>query len=192
MTKLSSEEQFQEAMGPAFSQLAGAEKYFKVRNLKRGEYWLRPGRICGHIAFLQTGMLRAFVETDTGKHTRWAFLTGQFFTSVTSFGRQLPAEEYIEALEDSTLLEIGYSDWQLLSQQYPMLKTYWTQTLEELCHCYECRLHSLLIGDAEGRYRYFMEHYPEFILQVPQKFVAEMLGIAPRHLSRIKKQYQAV
>jgi len=163
-------------------------RYFQARMLERGETWLRPGQVCGRIAFVQSGMLRAFVETDTGSHTRWVFLAGEFFTSVTSFGRQVPCEEYIEAIEDCKLLEITHTDWMKLSEQYPKLQSYWTSTLEELIACYESRLHSLLIGDAEGRYKYFLDHYPEFVLQVPQKYIAEMLGIAPRHLSRIRKE----
>ncbi|MEL6143147.1 MAG: cyclic nucleotide-binding domain-containing protein, partial [Bacteroidota bacterium] len=96
-----------------FPQLAS--RYFQPRTLTRGTSWLRPGQVCGRIAFIKSGMLRAFVETDTGKHTRWAFLPGQFFTSVTSFGQQLPAEEHIEALEDSELMEITHTNWQMLS-----------------------------------------------------------------------------
>ena len=173
----------------AFDQFPNTvSQYFHPRKLERGDSWIRPGQVCGKIAFVQSGMLRAFAETDTGSHTRWVFLTGEFITSVTSFGRQLPTEEHIEAIEDCELLEITHTDWMTISEQYPKLKTYWTKTLEELIACYESRLHSLLIGDAVGRYKYFLDHYPEFVLHVPQKYVAEMLGIAPRHLSRIRKE----
>lgn len=161
---------------------------FTPRSLKKGEQWLRPGQVCQKIAFIRSGMLRAYVETEEASQTRWAFLPEEFFTSVSSFGLQRPSEEYIEAIEDSELMEIGYQDWEQLCQQIPRLRDFWAQTILDLCGCYERRLHSILIGGAEGRYRYFMEHYPEFVLRVPQKYVAEMLGIAPRHLSRIRRE----
>lgn len=177
-------------MGPGANYLPGAENYFTPRILKKGDLWLRPGQICHHIAFIRSGMLRAYVSTDSGDHTRWAFLENQFFTSVSSFGLQRPSEESIEALEDTELFQLTFTDWGKLCENYPQLQKYWSATLLDLCGCYESRLHSLLINDAEGRYRYLLERYPEFILHVPQKYVAEMLGIAPRHLSRIRAGLQ--
>lgn len=161
---------------------------FRSRRLARGEHWLREGRVCTKLAFVREGLLRAYVETTDATQTRWAFIPGTFMTSIRSFGLRVPAEENIVAEAPCELLEISYQNWQRLQQDVPELATFWMETVVDLCGCYERRLHSLLIGDAGERYRYFLEHYPDFVLQVPQKYVAEMLGIAPRHLSRIRAQ----
>ena len=161
-------------------------EHFGARSVVRGEHWLRAGQTCTKLALVQRGLLRAYVETPDASQTRWAFVAGTFMTSIRSFGLRIPAEENIVAEADCELFEISYRDWQELQDTYPALRTFWLETVVDLCGCYERRLHSLLIGDAGERYRYFLEHYPDFVLHVPQKYVAEMLGIAPRHLSRIR------
>ncbi len=177
----------QTAGGPRLEFPAEAINRFHPRRLKRGEHWLRAGHVCTSFAYVASGLLRAYVTSPESDQTRWAFVEGTFLTSIRSFGLQVAAEEYIVAETEVELLEISFADWELSQTNYPPLRTFWLRTVMDLCGCYERRLHSLLIGDAGERYQYFLKHYPEFVLKVPQKYVAEMLGIAPRHLSRIRK-----
>ena len=161
---------------------------FNHLHLARGETWLRPGQYCQHIGFLQQGLLRAAIETEKGLHTRWAFLPGQFFTSIQSFTNQTPSQEHLIAIEDCDVFVLNREKWSELYEQHEFLRRFWTATLETLMGCFEDRVHTLLMDDAKARYQHMLDHYPEFVLHVPQKYVAEMLGIAPRHLSRIRKE----
>ena len=81
--------------------------------------------------------------------------------------------------------------WQRLREAYPTLQSFWVQTLEYLLVCFEDRVWSLIAGDAESRYRYMVARYPDFLLNLPQHYLADMLGIAPRHLSRIRAKLAA-
>ncbi|MEM6395333.1 MAG: Crp/Fnr family transcriptional regulator [Bacteroidota bacterium] len=166
----------------------GLATEFEKKIIRKGESWIRPGQYCQHIGFLKSGLLRAAVETDEGLHTRWAYLPGQFFLSLQSFTRQIPSIEYIIAVEDCEIYLLGRQRWLALYEQHQELRHFWTQTLETLAGCFEDRVHALLYKDATARYQHMLDHYPEFILYVPQRYVAEMLGIAPRHLSRIRKE----
>lgn len=163
-------------------------KEFSPQLLSKGEEWLRPGQYCQHIGFLNRGLIRAAVETKTGLHTRWAFLPGQFFTSIQSFTTNSPSRESLIAIEDCEIFVLGRDRWQALYEKHEMLRRFWTASLETLTACFEDRVHTLLMDDGKARYQHMLDHYPEFVLQVPQKYVAEMLGIAPRHLSRIRKE----
>ena len=160
--------------------------HFRRRRINRGDFWLREGEVCRHIAFLESGILRHTRSTPEGTKTRWATLPGQYVVNMPSFTQQRPADDSIEASETCVVYEISREMWLKLREQEPQLQDFWIATLEYLVGCFEDRVWSLIAGDAEHRYRYMMERYPDFLLAVPQHFVADMLGIAPRHLSRIR------
>jgi hypothetical protein len=46
----------------------------------------------------------------------------------------------------------------------------------------------LSLGDAAGKYRHFIKHFPEVAQQVPLKHIASYLQITQSSLSRIRRQ----
>ena len=161
---------------------------FKRKTLKRDEHWLRTGDTCRKLVFIETGCLRHYRVHEEQELTRWAGFAGQFATSISSFTQQRPSEENIMATEPTVLWELDHLVWLEMRNEYPQLQAFWVQTLEYLLGCYDDRVWSLIAGGAEDRYRYMIARYPDFLLNLPQHFVADMLGIAPRHLSRIRSK----
>lgn len=161
--------------------------YFRPRALRRGEVWLRAGDGCRTLGFLLSGSLRLYVSSEESTQTRWAFFENQFFTSLQSFQSGAPSTESIAAIEACTLLEIDRDAFWRLHEQHAFLRRYWQENMDRLAHCYEDRVNSLLLPGAEERYRYTLARYPDFVLRLPQKYVAEMLNMAPRHLSRVRR-----
>ena len=175
------------ATGPARFDAAACFGRFRKRTLARDEAWLRAGDVCRHLCFVEEGLLRhSRVDADGRRHTRWATLPGQYGTCFPSFTRAAPAEDDVVAVAPTTLWELDREAWAELRAAEPQLQRFWVATLEVLLTCFEDRVWSLISGDAEARYRYMMERYPEFLLRLPQHYVADLLGIAPRHLSRIR------
>ena len=165
---------------------------FRRRELARGEALLREGEVCRSLFFLESGLLRHFrTEADGQVRTRWATLPGQFGLDFPSFSRQRPSDNGIEAAEASVVYTLDHRAWAELRLAYPQLQAFWVATLEYVVTCFEDRVYSLISGDAERRYGYMMERYPDFLLALPQHYVADMLGIATRHLSRIKAKAAA-
>ena len=159
---------------------------FRRRSLARGERWLREGEVCRRLAFVSSGGLRHCRAAGDEVLTRWASLPGQYATCFPSFTRSTPSEDYIEATAPTELFELDRDDWADLRAEHSQLQAYWVAVLEQLLVCFEDRVWSLIAGDAEARYRYMIKRYPDFLLGLPQHYVADMLGIAPRHLSRIR------
>ena len=168
--------------GPALS------RHFRARTLERGEPWLRHGEVCRTLGFVRRGTLRLYVESETGEQTRWAFFDGQFFTSLQSFQQRIPSAESIAAIEPCDVLEIDREAFWRLHAEHPFLQHYWQLNMERLTSCYEDRVNSLLLPSAVERYRYTLQRYPDFVLRLPRKYVAEMLNMAPRHLSRVRRE----
>lgn len=177
-----------ESVGPLKFETDPLTARFKRRELKRDERWLRVGETCRNLAFIETGCLRHYRLHEDQQLTRWAAFAGQFSTSISSFTQQRPSEESIEATEPTVLWELDHLAWKEMRLAHPQLQAFWVQTLEYLLGCYDDRVWSLIAGGAEERYRYMIARYPDFLLHLPQHFVADMLGIAPRHLSRIRNK----
>ncbi|OAV43345.1 Crp/Fnr family transcriptional regulator [Lewinella sp. 4G2] len=162
--------------------------HFKRKELNRGEHWLEAGKTCRHLAFLESGLLRHTQQRDGELITRWATLAGQYTVGFPSFIKQQPSDQNITAAQDCVLHELSWETWKELRREHAQLQEYWVAILEYNACCYEDRVWSLISGKGEARYRYMIERYPEFLLHLPQHYVAEMLGVAPRHLSRIRNK----
>lgn len=175
------------ATGPVRFDAAARFAPFQRRELARGEAWLRAGDVCRHLCFVESGMLRhSRVDPDGRRRTRWATLVGEYGTCFPSFTRGAPAEDDLTAEEPTVVWSLDRESWARLREAEPQLQAYWVATLEYLLTCFEDRVWSLISGDAEARYRYMIARYPAFLLRLPQHFVADLLGIAPRHLSRVR------
>ena len=61
----------------------------------------------------------------------------------------------------------------------------WTNELEQLCIGYESRIHNLIAANAQQRYLWLLQHEPRFLKEVPNKYLAKIIGVTPRHLSRL-------
>lgn len=161
---------------------------FTRRELGRGERWLAVGQVARKIAFLESGLLRHHQAYEGRAVTRWATLPGQYAVSLPSFVRRQPSDVTIEAAAPSVVYEVDRDRWLSLRAEVPQLQTFWIAVLEYQMCCFEDRVWSLIAGDGEARYRYMIERYPDFLLALPQHYLADMLGLAPRHLSRIRNK----
>ena len=175
------------AVGPLHLPAEEVLGRFRRRELRRGELWVQVGTVARNLAFVESGLLRHYRTDASGRTlTRWATLPGQFACLLPSFTQLLPTEDSVEAVEPSVIYELDHLAWRELRTRFPQLQTFWVGQLEWLVGCFEARVWSLISGDAESRYRYMLQRYPDFVLGLPQHYLADMLGIAPRHLSRIR------
>jgi CRP/FNR family transcriptional regulator, anaerobic regulatory protein len=136
---------------------------------------------------IERGMLRHFYYTEMGDEvTRWISLKENFITSVASFITRQPAEENIQAVIDTDLWLIHKDQWAVVYENNEFVRQMWLQKMEENYIGMEQRVYHLIALSAEARYQWMIQHQPDFIKYVPDKYLAAMLGITPRHLSRLR------
>lgn len=162
--------------------------YFEPLELARGEHWQEEGRRCQHMAFLYDGMISHCHYVDGKEHTRWVSLDPCFTTSLSSFINQTPCLETMKALVPCRMYVCKRQDFYTLKERYPILQHLWTIQMEQEVSGYEYRVTQLITTQAEQRYLNFIERYPAYLERLPQKHLAAMVGIEPRHLSRIRKK----
>lgn len=161
---------------------------FHLTTIKKGEYFLKTGKPCNKLSFIQSGLLRIFIATDDKEVTQWISTQGYFVTDLSSLLFESPARWTIQALTDSVLYTINSEDYKKIGTLVPQ----WHE-LEKLfiAKCFtilEDRIFSHLSMTAEERYNFFFENNKELFNQVPLQYIASMLGMTPETFSRIRKK----
>lgn len=177
-------------------QLTGEEKQrvedaFSSKALKKGDYWIREGKVCHHVAFLDSGKLRVFYNELSGVEvTCYFFMPDTFISSYTSFLTNTPATENIMAMEDSLLMIISKEEIERLSDEIPKMHVWRRVMAENLFILMEKRIAMLQSKTAHERYDRMIKEDPDILLSVPLQYTASFLGITPQHLSRLRKESQ--
>lgn len=161
---------------------------FTFLNYKKGSYLLKEGLISKHIGFLVSGKIIHYYNIDGKQITRWISLQYDFVTGFTSFVDNCPSLENLLCIEDSEIVLYDREYFMHTLMSFTEIQSAWRSILEINMVGYENRVYQLLTTNAEERYLNFQKKYPQFESQVPQKYIASMLGIEPRHLSRIRKK----
>lgn len=155
--------------------------------LKRGELFLRSGEVPSRVAFMTKGWLRYFhVGEDGREFIRYFCNGGNFVADSAALAAGRPSEFSIQAIEDSSLLVFLYEDWIGLTKSYPAWLDMHAALLEKALDSAERRARSLVLNDAETRYRLLLEEFPGIEEHVRQYEIASYLGINPVSLSRIR------
>lgn len=162
---------------------------FEKTTFDKDEVVLKEGEICRHLYFVESGLLRFYINKDGNDITKFFTEAPYFFTSQASYNAQKPAMENIQAIERSVVFQISYQ----LSNELFRLKS-WSEfgrkITQEVQFFTEEILEQLQTETAEFRYDKMLKNNAALLQRIPLKHLASYLGIAPQSLSRIRKKLQ--
>ena len=161
---------------------------FNKEYISRNQFHTTLGTRHGKLSFVKSGFLRIFRQTEKKEITQWISSPGEFATDLGSIMFERTARWDIQALTDCELYTLDYSNYQDIKEQIPN----WAE-IEKifLAKCFmtiEDRIFSFISMSAEERFIYLSQSKPELLQQVPQQYIASMLGMTPETLSRIRKK----
>jgi CRP-like cAMP-binding protein len=160
---------------------------FRLRIMTKGDYFVREGQTAQSLAFVLRGKVRHYYTIDGKEFTRWVSLSGNFTAAFKSFVEQTPSKSNLVCLEEVEMLWIGRDEFFGTLLAYDEIQRFWMRCLEAEMIKYEDRVTQLITADSTARYLNFVANYPAHAQQVPLKYIASMLGVEPRHLSRIRR-----
>ena len=163
-------------------------KNFQEREIKKGTILLHEGDICKQLWFLENGLLRSYHDIGDKEATSRIMFTGHIVISAGSFFTQTPALESIEALTDCTLATLSFLSLQEIYKKFPEFNYHTRLITEQYFYKQELRLYMLRKHDAVAKYSYFLENYSTYLKDIPQKYIASFLSIAPETLSRTRSK----
>ncbi len=162
-------------------------RYVRLGVVKKGDFVLRAGEVCNTFWFLEQGLLRFSVLKNGEYVTKFFTVAPYAFTSQYSFSNRLPAQENIEALEESILWKVSFEDSNTLFC-LESWNTFVRKLIQEVQHFTEQILEEVQNETAENRYLRLVENKPGLVQRIPLKYLASFLGITPQSLSRIRRK----
>ncbi|MDR6487042.1 CRP-like cAMP-binding protein [Chryseobacterium vietnamense] len=161
----------------------------KEKKVAKKELILQQQQACKEINFVQTGILRAFHMDTTGKESTIMFAVSDWWiTDMYCFINQKPAMLNIEALEDSSVLQLQKHHLDDLYHKVPKFERFFRIMMQNAYIREQLRTIENLSLPAEERYYNFLQKYPEAVKRIKQKQIASYLGITPEFLSLIKSK----
>ena len=159
------------------------------RTLDKDEFFIRENTACNEIAFIQEGLMRSFYTDRQGREITYCILfENRFMTPYSSLITGEPTPENIQALMQTELLVVQKNEFMQLTRKSPNWVKLQKHVAEQEYIALEKRVFALQKKDAKQRYLELMENHPEYILNIPLKYLASYLGITVRHLSRIRRE----
>ena len=169
------------------------EDYFRsllrYARVKKRQFLAQPGHVSTYQSFVLKGCLRAFHLDEKGMdHTVRFAIEDWWIADFESFINQVPATLFVEAMEDSELIQIDYRSVQLLFEQMPKFERFSRIITQRSYLASQNRIISDISSTAEARYLAFLNHYPDIAMRVPQYTLASYLGMTTEFLSKIRKR----
>lgn len=160
-----------------------------LRTLKKGEFFITENKICKEVAFIKSGILRSFyTSTSAEEYTYCLTFPNQFMTAYSSLITGNPTVENIQAMSDVDLLIIKKEVIDILTESsINGLRLFKTIAEQQYIHL-EKRVFMYQKDAAKARYIELFKSHPDYIKQIPIKYLASFLAITPRHLSRLRKE----
>lgn len=159
---------------------------FTAKVFRKGDYLLREGTTCRHVGFVEEGLFLFFILANGQERITYTVGKNGFLTSLWSFLQQKPARENIRCVQKGRVWLISQPELLRLQQQVVGFQEFYTRLLEKEICCIEESRYDLIALTAEERYEKLLRESPHLLQQIPLHYLAALLGITGRHLSRIR------
>ncbi|MAE83432.1 MAG: Crp/Fnr family transcriptional regulator [Flammeovirgaceae bacterium] len=166
---------------------------FRERKIKKRQQIIQPDFQARHRVYIVEGAFKGYVLGKDGNERVVSLaIDNWWITDPNSYFYQQPATMFVEALEDSSILQLDFEREQFLKSYSPIYETYFRVAAERGVAFKHRRLIASLTLTAEERYEQFAKRYPAFLQRIPQYTIASYLGMTTQYLSRIRKQYTSI
>ena len=165
-------------------------KSFVLKHYKSGSFFLQDGLIGDCLGFVENGIFQYYYNNDSDKLTTYIAFKGDFILSIQSFFAGKPSKENIKALIDSDVWVIKKSDLEKVNNSIIGFKDFYISILEQIMVCLDESRFNYITLKPEERYVKLIKEEPELIQQIPLKYLSTLIGVTPRHLSRIRKNFR--
>lgn len=162
------------------------ELNFRSIKIKRKDYLLKEGMVCDFVAFLNSGVIRHFHIKDGNEITCDITLHDNFITDFKSLTHNIPTNYYFQILKDAELLIIKKNDLYRLYTENRNIESFGRIMAEQVAQRTIDIAMSLSSEKPQERVEKLIKQRPDLIQEVPQRYLANLLGISPESLSRIR------
>jgi len=165
------------------------ESRLNQRNIKRRQFILQEGDVCKLYTFVVSGCFKMYkVDKKGNEHNLQFAIEDGWIADIGSFHSEKPSELYIEAIEQSTVLQIAKKDLLFLYGTYPKFDRNFRVMVENAFIQLQKRTLQNISSSAEERYLDFLDSHPNLFNRISNVQIASYLGVTPEFLSKIRKK----
>jgi CRP-like cAMP-binding protein len=164
-------------------------KHIQLKVLRQGEIFLEPGSMKSNVYFVKSGLIRSYYVNEKGEEiTNRIRYENQVMSCYEIDLLKQPARYTLQAIEPTELLVIELATMKQIVHGNPKYETglrfFLTDSLLQALQLID----DFMLLTPEERYIKFVKNHPELLNRVPNKYIANVLGITPVSLSRIRKR----
>lgn len=164
--------------------------YFEPKIVYKKEYLLEDTSICDFLGFVAKGAIRHFHVRNGVERTCDISFENSWVTDFQSFTTGHPSIMNLQALEGSKIYTIQKKNLYKLYKECPIYETFGRLMAEQVAQRATEIAMSLSSEKPEKRFQNLLIKQPDLFQRVPQKYIANFLGVSPESLSRIQKRIQ--
>lgn len=168
--------------------IAAVDTYFQRVDLKKKEYLLHADQICDFVGYVDAGIIRHYHVKDGNELTCDLSLNDAWVADFESFTTGGQSKMYLQAMVPTTVYVIRKSSLEELYQSYPIYQVFGRKMSEMVANRSTNIALSLTADKPLERYEKLLKSQPELFEKVPQKYIANFLGLSPESVSRIRKR----
>jgi len=172
------------------AELTAFNQQCELVEFAKGELIMRAGETQQNLYFINKGLVKNYIETETGETKIYNFRTeGMQLTgyAVYNYKDNFKALVNIKCIEDCTMVQIPFSVIKFVIENIKSGERLGRGMAEG--HVVEM-VNYIIERDSMPiieRYNSLEEKYPNIHNRLPQRMIASYLGITPVHLSNLKK-----
>jgi CRP-like cAMP-binding protein len=160
---------------------------FRPLSLARHNYFVRANELTHNVAFVQEGILRAFITSPDGvDYNKTFFAENDLMGIYHALLQNRPSYLSVQALTPCLLWVADYRQIEALFDRHPSIERLARIQAERIFLIKEQREIDIVMLDAKTRYQKLQREFPNLEHFVSQYHIASHLGITPTQLSRIR------
>ena len=167
------------------------DTYFEVKELKKKDFLLQDRKICNFIGFIAGGTVRHFHIKEGVEKTCDISFENSWVTDFQSFTHDTSCIINLQAMEDTTVFVIRKESLYKLYTECNKYETFGRLMAEQVAQRATEIAMSLSSDKPEERFRNLIKTQPDLFQRIPQKYIANFLGVSPESLSRIRSRILA-
>lgn len=163
-------------------------EYFETIKLGKKEFLLKDQEICRFVGFIDVGTIRHFHVKDGDEKTCDISFENTWVTDFQSFNNETPCIMNLQAMEPTVVNVIQKDRLMDLYKRCPAYETFGRKMAERVAQRATDIAMSLSSSKPEERFLNLLDTQPNIFQRIPQKYIANFLGVSPESLSRIRKR----
>lgn len=163
--------------------------FTSIQSYRQGDIFLEQGSTKGNIYFIIKGLIRSYYVNEKGEEiTNRIRYENQVMSCYEIDLLNEPSRYYLQAIEPTDMMVMDVKTMREIVHGNPKyeagLRFFQNDSLSQSLQLVD----DFILLSPEERYLKFIQEHPHLLNRVPNKYIANVLGITPVSLSRIRKR----